>query len=172
MWGHQAMDSGFSALKGITSFVTANREAKARKAWQKYNNAMVNIGNALSQNSITTNQVNAVQTDRTVYGQIEQSRMTTVARAEVAAAVADTTGRSVNQTVEQIGRNADEAQAARQLQLEQQIEGFKVQRQNANYQATVQQDRSDIRAPNPLSAALGAAVDLGKVAQRWSPNSI
>lgn len=168
MW----LQAGLKAADGITSFITANRDAKYRKKLQEYNNAMTMLANAQNQNAITTNQNAAVERSVMEQFNIERSRYTTIAQAEVSAAASDTAGRSVNQTLYQIERSAEEADGNRMADLEMQLAGFQQQRLNSSMQANQQIDYSFIPRPNPVTSMLGIATDIYKVKQRNNPSTI
>lgn len=168
MW----LQAGLGLASGITDFITKSREAKYREKLQAYNNAMVNLSNATNQNAITTNQNAAIERSVVAGFQQERTRFTTIAEAEVSAAASDTAGRSVNQTLYQIERSAEEAESARLSDLEMQVAGFDQQRVNSAVQASQQIDRSYIPQPNPVTAMLGMATDFYKVTKRYNPKTI
>ena len=168
MW----LDMGLSLAQGITGFIQSSREAKYKKALQEYNNTMVNLANAQNQNAITTNQNFAVEASLAQQFEIERSLYTTTGEAEVAAAATDTAGRSVNQTLYQVQRSADEAQSKRMSELESQLAAFGQQRINSSMQALQQIDNSFIPSPNPVTSMLGIATDLYKIQKRYNPTTI
>ncbi|QOE32160.1 virion-associated protein [Rhizobium phage Paso] len=168
MW----LQAGLKASDGITSFITAKRDAKYRQQLQDYNNAMTRLANAQNQNAITTNQNAAIERSVMEQFNIERSRYTTIAQAEVSAAASDTAGRSVNQTLYQVERSAEEADSNRMADLEMQLAGFQQQRLNSSMQANQQIDYSFIPSPNPVTSMLGIATDIYKVKQRNNPTTI
>jgi hypothetical protein len=168
MW----LEAGLKAAEGITGFITQSRDAAYRKKLQKYNNAMTQLANGVNQNAITTNQNMAVERSLMEQFQISRSEYTTVGAAEVAAAASDTAGRSVNQTLYQVHRSADEAESNRQSDLAAQLDGFAQQRVNSALQAAQQIDYSFIPKPNPVTAMLGLGTELYKLQKRGNPNTI
>ena len=168
MW----LQAGLSVAQGLTGFIQSSREAKYRRKLQEYNNAMTRLANAQNQNAITLNQNMAVERSLAQQFQIERSEYVTIGEAEVSAAAAGTAGRSVNQTLYQVQRSADEAESNRQSDLEAQLAGFQQQRLNSAMQAAQQIDYSFIPSPNPVSSMLGIATDLYKIQQRNNPTSL
>lgn len=168
MW----MQMGMNALNGLSGFIQSSREAKYRRKVQEYNNAMTRLANAQNQNAVTTNQNMAVERSLAQQFEIERSEYVTLGRAETAAAAADTEGRSVNQTMYQIHRSADEAESKRQADLQSQLAQFTQQRKNSALQQQQQLDYSYIPSPNPVTAMLGIAGNMAKTYQRYNPQTI
>lgn len=160
MFGFQAMDMGLSVAKNVTSFIAQSQEARSKRAWQRYKNAMLRISGGQAQNAINTNQNMAVDRSSIQAFEIDKSEFSTLASAEVAAAAADVTGRSVNQTMFQIQGNAASAQAARERDLAAQLLGFQQQRQQVEMQVAMQTDITPIPSPSVASTVLGLGSDL------------
>ncbi|QPC44932.1 hypothetical protein HW532_20865 [Kaustia mangrovi] len=150
-----AFEQGLNLFKHGASFIAGQQEAEAKRAWQKYNNAMVRLADAQNQNAITTNRNLAIERSTEQGFQIERSEYVTKAAAEVAAAAIQTEGRSVNQTLFQIESNAAHAQARRKADLEAQFAAFDHQRMTSAFQAAQQIDYSIIPEPSPVSSLLG-----------------
>lgn len=168
MW----LQAGMSVLNGISGFIQSSREAKYRKKLQEYNNAMTRLANAQNQNAITTNQNMAVERSLAQQFEIERSEYVTLGKAETAAAAADTAGRSVNQTLYQVQRSADEAESKRQADLQSQLAQYTQQRKNSALQQQQQLDFSYIPSPSPVTAMLGIAGNLAKTYQRYNPKML
>ncbi|QWY83434.1 hypothetical protein [Rhizobium phage RHph_X3_9] len=173
MWTtDQMLEGGLGVFRGLTSFITASREAKYREKLQEYNNAMTRLANAQNQNAITQNQNAAVERSLAQQFQIQRQEYVTTGEAEVAAAATDTAGRSVNQTLYQVHRSAAEAQSNRQADLDAQLAGFQQQRLNSAMQTAQQIDYSFIPKPSPVAAMLGISTELYKVQKRYNPSTI
>lgn len=168
MW----LQAGLQLAGGLSGFIQSSREASYRKKLQEYNNTMTRLSNAINQNGITTNQNMAVERSIAEQFNIERSEYLTLGEAEVSAAATDTAGRSVNQTLYQVQRSADEAESNRLSDLEAQLAGFQQQRLNSAMQTAQQIDYSFIPKPNPVTAMLGMAGDLYKVYKRGNPTTL
>jgi hypothetical protein len=168
MW----LEAGLKVAEGITGFIQSSKDAAYKKKMQDYNNAMTRLANGINQNAITTNQNMAVERSLAQQFQISRSEYTTVGEAEVSAASSDTAGRSVNQTIYQVHRSADEAESNRQSDLASQLDGFAQQRLNSAMQTAQQIDYSFIPKPNPVTAALGIGTELYKLNKRNNPKTI
>lgn len=168
MW----LEAGLKVAEGVTGFIQSSRDADYKRKMQKYNNAMTMLANGVNQNAITTNQNMAIERSLAEQFQISRSEYTTVGAAEVSAAASDTAGRSVNQTLYQVHRSADEAESNRQSDLAAQLDGFAQQRLNSSLQTAQQIDYSFIPKPNPITALLGLGTDLYKLNKRNNPTTI
>lgn len=168
MW----LQAGTAILKGVAGYIQSSREAKYKKALQEYNNKMLHLANAQNQNAIILNQNMAVERSLAAQFEISRSEYTTLGQATVSAAASGTAGRSVNQTMYQIQRSADEADSRRMSDLEAQMAGFQQQRLNSAMQASQQVDISFIPRPSPVSAMLGIGGDLSRIWQQHNPQSI
>lgn len=169
MWGHMALQMGASVVQHGMSFIAASKEAASKRKWQVYNNAMTRIADGQNQNAITTNQNMAVGRSTVQQFEIERSEYTTRAQVETAAAVAGTGGRSVNQTMFQVDRNAAVAQRNRLSDLQAQLDGFDNQRRTSAFQAAQQIDYTYIPSPSPVTAMLGLGGDLSKIYNQFNP---
>lgn len=167
MWNNMGMEMGLSALKSGASFIGAMQEAKSKRAWQQYNNAMTRLADGQNQNAITTN-VNMAIERSTIQGfEIERSEYQTRGAAEAAAAAAGVSGRSVNQTLFQVERSAAVAQHTRMYDLQGQLLGFEQQRQQSAFQTAQQIDHTYIPNPSPISALMGFGGDATKIYNRY-----
>lgn len=168
MW----LDMGLKLASGVTGFIQSSKEQKYKQKLQDYNNAMTQLANAQNQNAITTNQNIAVEASVAKQFAIERQSYLTQGEADVAAAATDTAGRSVNQTMYQVQRSADEAESNRARELEQQLAAFGQQRLSSAMQAAQQVDYSYIPKANPVTSMLGIGIDMYKISQRGNPKTI
>jgi hypothetical protein len=168
MWGHLQTETSLAGFKAGASFIGGLLEAREKRAWQRYNNAMVRIADAQNQNAITTNTNLAIERSTNQQYNIEVSNYTTSAQAEVAAAAAGVEGRSVNQTMFQIDANAAKAQSNRLSDLRAQLLSFENQRRTSAFQAAQQIDYTNHSGPNPLSALLGFASEAWNIQQKYN----
>ena len=148
---------GLNMLQGAAQYQADKAEAKARKAWQRYSNTMVNLSNSLNQNAITDNEVMAMQESTNQAIDIKKDYLQTAATTEVSAAAAGVKGRSVNQALFDVQRNANIAEGRRQGALENAFLAFDQQRQQSSMSAAMQKDYSYIPKPKFASYMLKAA---------------
>lgn len=148
-------DLAIGGVKSFGSFIVAAREAKNRRKWQAYNNAMVNIQAGQNQNALTINENMLRERSAEEAFLIRRSEYITKASAEVAAAATGTTGRSVQMVMFDIGRNAAVADRDRQRDLDLQLLQIDESRKQVQLQAKMSMDLSDNPGPNPFSAMLG-----------------
>lgn len=160
MFAEMALMGGLSLLKNGMSFQAASVEAKAKRQWQAYKNAMVKLQDAQNQNAITTNEVMLEGRVAEQRFQIKRSEYVTEAAAEASAAAADTEGRSVNMVMFDIERNASMQQARLTQDLEAQYAQFDQQRQSSAFQAALNTDYTFIPKPSLATYALGFATDM------------
>lgn len=158
MWAQHAM-LAVSGAKGLLGFMDQRRQAEADRKWQKYNNTMVAIQDAGNQNTITINENLARAKAGQQAAAIRKSAYQTKASAEVAAAAAGTTGRSVDIAIYDIERNEALALEAVGRDLETQYLQFDNQRQGSAMQAKMSKDFRGFPMPNPATAMLGFATD-------------
>lgn len=195
MWAHALIEGGLSIAKGFASYGASKAqyqaqqaayneeyrvgmiEAAYRRKVQAYNNAMVGVANALNQNALTSNQVQAVDRSTAQGFAIERARDMQLAEAEVSAAATGTAGRSVNQTLNTLNFSANLAQSDRLRDLDAQLKSIEQQRLNSEIQAEQSRDyslildpvlRSAGTKPSAVSAMLGIATDLGGVGLKYS----
>lgn len=148
---------GLNLLQGFASYQADKAQAKAQKAYQAYKNAMARLSDATTQNVITENQIatNEAFADQAVG--IKQQNLLSVAQAEVSAAAAGVTGRSVNQVQLNINRSAALAERQRQNDMTNSNLSFAGQRQQSAQAAANAQDYSYIPTPKLGSYLLSAA---------------
>lgn len=162
MWADMALSGVQSLLSNGASFILAGREAKAKKKWQAYNNAMTRLSNANNQNAITTNEILAEERRVSQSFNIDRSKYITQGAAETSAAAAETEGRSVDMVIFDVQRNASMQQQRLQQDYEDQQLGSNQQRRNSEFSMAANIDYSPIPQPNPASMLLGLATDLTK----------
>jgi hypothetical protein len=157
----QLSQTGLGFAQQIGGFIAASRAAKEARAWQKYNNKMVRLQNGMNQNVLTTNE--NIQREATLekrFG-IRKSEYATIANATVQAAASGTVGRSVNHVMNQIHRNAAEADGRAAQEFEYAKMQIDEQRRQSSMQTQMSLDLRQIQGPSPIALALG----LGASAQ-------
>jgi hypothetical protein len=157
-------DIALSGAKSLGSFILSSAEAKNKRKWQKYNNAMLMLQSGQNNNVLTDNENMARERSAEEAFLIRRSEYITKASVEVEAAASGTVGRSVNMVLFDVGRNAAVADRDRQRDLDLQYLGFDNQRRQLAMETKMSLDTSDIPNPNPFSAALGF---LGDTAGSW-----
>lgn len=155
-------DLAIGGAQSVGSYIVQMAEAKNKRAWQKYNNAMVMLQRGQNQNTLTDNENMARERTQEEAFLIRRSEYITKASAEVAAAATGTTGRSVNMVMFDIGRNAAVADRDRQRDFQLQQLGTDNARRQTELQAKMSLDLTDIPNPNPFSAALGFMSNNGE----------
>lgn len=151
---------------GFMSYRADKAASKAQRAWQAYSNTMVEIGNAVNQNAITTNEILANQAFADQDIQIQKGGLMAQAKAEVAAASAGVKGRSVNQAMFDVQRNAADREYQRQVSLKNATLAFDQQRLQSSMSAKLQKDYSYIPKPSPVSYFLNAGQNTLDYAQK------
>lgn len=155
MWPILAMN----VIQGFAGYNAASAQAKAKEKWQAYQNTMLQLSNAQSQNAITDNEIMAQQAFADQGIGIQKSNILTSAKAEVSAAAAGVKGRSVDQAMLDINRNAAAAERQRQIDFANSNLAFTAQRAQSSMSAAMQQDYSYIPKPKLGSYLLEAAAD-------------
>jgi hypothetical protein len=158
MWADNAM-LAVSGLKSLVGYSDARKQAVQDKKWQNYNNAMVRIQDAGNQNAITTNENIAREKATSDKFAVRKSAYITKASAEVSAAAAGTTGRSVDIALYDIGRNEAMMIDSVGKDLEAQYLQFTNQREGSAMQAKTSQDFRGLPQPNAATYMLGFATD-------------
>ena len=151
----QLGQTGIGFAQQIGGFIAASKQAKADKAWQKYNNKMVRLQDAMNQNALTTNE--NIQREATLekrFG-IRVSEYKTIASATVVAAASGTVGRSVNSVLFDVHRNAAHADALAAQDFEYAKLQIDEQRRQSSMQAQLNLDLRKIQGPSPIGLALG-----------------
>lgn len=135
-------------------------ESKLNRAWQKYSNTMIELSHSTSANAITTNEILSQHAfaDQALVG--KKTSILTQAKVEVAAAAAGVKGRSVNQAMFDVQRNAGAREAERQRSLSNANLAFDQQRLMGRMSANMQKDYSPIPKPNAASYYLNAGIGM------------
>lgn len=165
-WTSQQMgQAGLGIAQQIGGFIAASKQAKADRAWQKYNNTMTKLTNSINQDVLTTNE--NIQRKATLQKRfaIRKSEYTTLASASVAAAASGTTGRSVNAVLHDIKRNAALADAAAADDFEMIKLETDNQRRQSSMNTQMSLDLRKIQGPNPIALALGL---MGSAQDMWN----
>lgn len=162
MWADLAVQGLSSLVQKGVSYMQADEEAKAKRAWQAYKNTMVRLADANNQNAITTNERLMEERIGKQRFNINRSEYMTSAMAEANAAAEGTGGRSVNMVQFDVERNASMQQANLTADLEAQYVNADNQRMNSAFQAATSQDHTFIPSPNLATYALGFTTDLAK----------
>lgn len=141
----------------------------AQKAWQNYSNTMVRLSDSVNQNAITTNEILSQRAFADQALKIKQGSMVAQARTEVAAAAAGVKGRSVNQAMFDVQRNAANRERERQDGFVAANLAFDQQRLQSSMGAQMQQDYSYLPKPKSSTYYLDAAIQsAGAFAQHGS----
>ena len=160
MWADLAVSGLDSFFKRTGSYIQAEKEAKAKRQWQEWKNAMTRLADANNQNAITTNErLTEDRVSRQRFN-VRRSSYMTAAQAEASAAAENTAGRSVNMVQFDIERNASMQQANLTADMEAQYAQFDNQRLSSAFQAAMNQDYTFIPSPNPATYMLGFSSDI------------
>lgn len=175
MWA-MAIMGGLQLAGALSQHSAQEAQAKYQKAYQKYQNTMTMLSGAQSQNSITQNDIQAEAAFAEQAVGIKQQTILTEASAEVSAASAGVKGRSVNQAMMDIDRNAAVAERQRQINLTNSRLSFDQERRNTALQVESSKDRSYIPQPSLASSLIGAAANTysfgaGLYGQQANPSS-
>jgi hypothetical protein len=162
MWADLAVSGVSSLVKQGVSYMQADADAKSKRAWQAYKNAMTKLADANNQNAITTNERLMEERISKQRFNINRSEYMTSAMAEASAAAEGTGGRSVNMVQFDVERNASMQQANLTADLEAQYVNADNQRMNSAFQAASSMDMSFIPSPNLATYALGFGNDIMK----------
>jgi hypothetical protein len=155
-------DIALAGVQTVGSYILQSRDAKSKKKWQKYQNAMVRLQGAQNQNVLTDNENMARERSAEEAQLIRRSEYITKASVEVEAAATGTTGRSVNLALFDVGRNAAIADANRQRELDLTYLGIDNQRRQLALEVALSQDTTQIVGPNPFASLLDFAGSVGK----------
>lgn len=140
-------------------------QAKADRAMQEYKNKMVNIADAMNQNSITTNTTKTIQQSARQAVHLRRNEIGVLGSTASAAAAAGVRGRSVNATIIDAKRNAGFAEGARVRDLEGAQDQFTQQRIGSRLSAIQNQDLTHIPKPRFSTYMFSAvASNIDKVA--------
>ncbi len=158
-WADWQIQGALGGFKAIGSFIQQQRQAKADKAWQAYNNKLVNLQNAQNQNNITVNENMAVERNVRERFQISQSEYKTTGEAVAAAGALGAEGNSVDLVLKDISRNAGRAMAASQNDFEYSMLSYSKQKEASSFQTAMQYDYTQIPSPNIATSLLSWGAD-------------
>lgn len=150
--------TGGNFLSAFMSYEADKAEAKARRAWQAYQNKMVQLSAGLQQDALTTNQIFAMDALTQQGFQADRQTMDTLGSTEVAAAAAGVKGKSVNLAMRDVMRTAGMRQAERQEAFKNTMLGFETQRRQVAMSAAMQKEYSYIPKPKMASYLLQAGM--------------
>lgn len=139
--------AGVGLANGFFDYKRSKAKAKYARQMQEWRNKMVQLNNALNQNSITQNTTNAIQrsAEQAVFNKAEE--MSVLGASSVQAAAAGVRGNSVNATFMNFQRQAALKEKGRQDDLQQQFTAFYNQRLQSGLSATHSTDYSHIESP-------------------------
>lgn len=157
MWW-MAASAGLSLLGAASQSQSEKTAAKAQKLWRDYSNTMLALGEANNQNTITTNQLMVAEASAEEALQIKKGGLLTQAKVEVMAGAAGVKGRSVNQVMLDVTRNAAQAEYRRKAELANANLNFDAQRRSSAMNTKLQTDNSYIPKPNTVANYLNAGV--------------
>lgn len=157
------ISGAFGLLDTFGSFGAAMSKAKTDRAWQAYNNKMVNLQRAQAQGAITTNALIRKEAKQGELMQVQLSERATKASAEVSAAASGTEGRSVDMVLFDIDRNAARARATIETNDDYADEATQISRIQTDLQAAAQLDTRTISNPNVGSLLLGIGSNVLKL---------
>ncbi len=159
MWSDLSTNYLTAGVSQLTSFIAASKKAKADKKWKDYNDKMTRLQDALNQNSITENELQAARREQAQEINIRKSGMQTEASIEASAAAAGVKGRSVNAALFDSKRNVANASQMNKEETEAQMAGFAQARTSSALSADLQINKATIPEPNPTTYMLGFAAD-------------
>src|ERR1035437_9106959 len=151
-----SMQKWGNLLSAGTAYMADKEQADAKRKWQAYSNAMVNISNAQDQNAISSNETMAVQDAVQKNVNVQRGGLIFAAKEQVQAAAAGVQGRSVNQSLMDIQAQAADKERNNQIDLQNKLQGYAQQREQKNLNAAQEQNYSYIAAPNAGTYLLGA----------------
>ena len=168
MWWMLAAQTGMNFLQAGMQYDADKQQHKAQVAWQKYSNTMVRLSDAMNQNAITTNELLTQEAFANEAMKIKRGSLLTLAKVETAAAAAGTKGRSVNQAMLDVTRNAAVRESERQTSLRNANLAFDQQRLQSGMSAAMQLDYTYLPKPNAASyflkaaaSSMGTSMDMG-----------
>lgn len=159
---------GIGFVQSGLQYLSAQKEASARKAMQKYTNRMVDLSNAASQNTITENEIQDRQSLADQAFLNKRAALEQAGTTEVAAAAAGVEGNSVNSAMFDVTRQAAMVEGRRQLEYASHMLAFDTQRTNTDNAAVMQKDNSILPSPSVgnylFSAVANSAAPLLQIA--------
>ena len=163
MWWMLAAQVGMSALQEGQNSATSEAQYKADKKWKKYQNTMLGLSAAQSQNAITTNVTQTTLASATEALEIQKATVGARGDSIVQAAAAGVGGNSVASAVRAVERSGAELEFARQQDLRNAYLGFDYERRNIAMSAKMGENTNYIPKPSSVSSMLGFAKDVGTI---------
>lgn len=163
MWWMLAGQLALSAVDRGMSSAASEAQYKADKKWKKYQNTMLALSAAQSQNAVTTNVTQQTLASATQALEIDKATMGARGDAVVQAAAAGVGGNSVASGIRAVERSGANAEFQRQEDLRNAYLGFDYERRNIAMSAKMGENSSYIPKPSSVSSYLGFAKDVGSV---------
>lgn len=163
MWWMLAAQVGMSAVSHGMSSAASEAQYKADKKWQKYQNTMLALSAAQSQNAITTNVTQATLASAAEALEIRKATIAASGDAKVQAAAAGVGGNSVASAVRDVEKSGAQLEFARQEELRNAYLGFDYERRNVALSAKMGENANYIPKPSSVSSMLGFAKDVGGI---------
>lgn len=163
MWWMLAAQAGMAAISAGQSSAASEAQYKADKKWKKYQNTMLALSAAQTQNAITTNVTQTTLASATQALEIDKAVMNQRGDAVVQAAAAGVGGGSVASSVRAVERSGAQAEYQRQEDLRNAYLGFDYERRNVAMQAKMGENTNYIPKPSSASSLLGFAKDVGTI---------
>lgn len=154
---------GLSAISGVTDFAVAREQAKMDAVIQSYNNTISAISAAQSQNTVTRNEIQAVDASIRQGLDIQKSLLRAEGAARVATGAAGVKGGSVDSVMRGLRSSASQAQFARTEQTRLQMEAFGQERRNIGIAKALNKDVSVLPKPSATTALLGLGTNMLKI---------
>lgn len=155
-----------SAVSGLLQYNSARATYKAQKKIQAYQNKMTNVANALNQNAITSNILQAQQQTSTQATRVQQKGSEMMGAVNVQAAATGTIGQSADQARLATRQAEAMGEADREDQFESYMTSAYYSRIQSAQSAAMQQDHTYFEKPNLFSyivnTAAGAANTMSK----------
>lgn len=164
MWTDFQAQSFLGGIKAVGSYIVASRQARADRAWQKFNNTMTRLQDARNQNALTVNENMLVERSVRESFALSESAYKTQGAATAAAAAVGAEGNSVDRVMLDLQRNETRAQQALATDFEYQAMGIQQQREASHFQTEMQIDYKQIPKPNIAQSLLEFG---GQTAVNW-----
>ncbi len=162
---------GLSVVTGVTDFINAGTSAKLASALQKYRNQMIQITAAMNERAISQNEIRTRDASVRLAFAIEATSQADIASANVSAATAGVSGRSVDRQLRGLRGSALRAQAARKEKTRQEMTVHANDRINNRVSAIMQRDITIHEKPSLMFAVGGIAKSLFNNTQDSTPPS-
>ncbi len=146
------------ALRGV-SFLQKRQQARTQAAWDRYNNAMSGIQAGQASNAISTNAANLRSQNARNRVSIEKSRLMAAAKVKAGAAAAGVAGRSVDDTLFDLGRNAGNRLHEQKIRFSASMAGIGQQKRSVAMQRQLSQ-KQITQGPSLLGEIANGALDI------------